>query len=74
MKNTREQISEQNGRFTKKETKIENEMKKKGKNEETEKIRKFARNKVRKQRGDIFFKRKRNEKYAVQEFNTKREM
>ena len=37
MTNTREQKSEQNGRFTTKETKIENEMKKKGKNEESEK-------------------------------------
>ena len=33
---------------------IENEKKKKGKQEETEKIRTFTRNKVQKQRGDIF--------------------
>ena len=44
---------EQSGRFTKKETKIENEKKKKGKTKKQKK-RKFTRNKVQKKRGDIF--------------------
>ena len=52
---------EQSGRFTKKETKIENEKKKKGKTKKQKKKGSLPETKFKKKE-EIFFKRKRNER------------